>query len=91
MVGRRLSRRHPPAAVVAAGGVVVAGARAIVVAVLPRARFSKRNLAGGALFAAPVAAHMLWRHSYYGSWLPNTLGAKTGNLWQQVHGGSDYF
>lgn len=29
-----------------------------------------------AAFAAPCLAHLLWRHSYYGQWLPNTYYAK---------------
>jgi len=68
-------------AVVAVIGVVLG---------LPRALFGPRNLVRGALFVVPVAAHLLWRKSYYGSWLPNTLAAKTGNLQQQLAGGTDY-
>ncbi|WP_437916327.1 hypothetical protein WME73_16675 [Sorangium sp. So ce302] len=41
-------------------------------------------------FALPVAAHLVWRHSYYGAWLPNTLAAKTGDFAQQIQGGGDY-
>jgi arabinofuranosyltransferase len=52
--------------------------------------FSRRNAVRMILFALPVAAHLLWRHSYYGAWLPNTLSAKTGDLTQQLNGGSDY-
>ncbi|WP_433936120.1 hypothetical protein AB3662_15595 [Sorangium cellulosum] len=52
--------------------------------------FSRRNLLRLLAFALPVAAHLLWRHSYYGAWLPNTLAAKTGNFAQQLQGGSDY-
>lgn len=52
--------------------------------------FGAQNLLRGALFAAPIALHMLWRHSYYGTWLPNTLSAKTGNLVGQLHGGMRY-
>ncbi|XXT23539.1 hypothetical protein WME94_18545 [Sorangium sp. So ce429] len=52
--------------------------------------FSRRNLLRLVAFALPVAAHLLWRHSYYGAWLPNTLAAKTGNFAQQLQGGSDY-
>jgi hypothetical protein len=53
--------------------------------------FSPQNLLRGALFVLPVAAHVLWRHSYYGAWLPNTLSAKTGDLSAQVGWGWDYF
>ncbi|AGP36231.1 hypothetical protein SCE1572_18080 [Sorangium cellulosum So0157-2] len=52
--------------------------------------FTRRNVLRLATFALPVAAHLLWRHSYYGAWLPNTLAAKTGNFSQQLQGGSDY-
>ncbi|MGK3994617.1 hypothetical protein [Sorangium sp. So ce1024] len=51
---------------------------------------SRRNLLRVLAFALPVAAHLLWRYSYYGAWLPNTLAAKTGNFSQQLQGGSDY-
>lgn len=61
-----------------------------VVAHLPRSILARRNLLRGALFVAPVAVHLLWRHSYYGRWLPNTLGAKTGDMKQQLAGGFDY-
>ena len=52
--------------------------------------FSKQNLIRGALFVAPVAIHLLFRHSYYGTWLPNTLSAKTGNLQGQLNAGGRY-
>ncbi|HVY45350.1 MAG TPA: hypothetical protein VHB21_05700, partial [Minicystis sp.] len=57
---------------------------------LGRRFFGRQNLLRGALFAAPVAAHVLFRHAYYGTWLPNTLGAKTGNLQSQVQAGEAY-
>ena len=28
-----------------------------------------------------VAVHLLWRHSFYGEWLPNTFFAKSNGLW----------
>ncbi|AKT35942.1 hypothetical protein [Chondromyces crocatus] len=52
--------------------------------------FGLRNLVRGLLFIAPVGLHMLWRHAYYGTWLPNTLSAKTGDLTAQLHGGARY-
>ncbi|EYF05539.1 hypothetical protein [Chondromyces apiculatus] len=52
--------------------------------------FGVQNLLRGALFVLPVGLHMLWRHGYYGTWLPNTLSAKTGNLTAQLHGGVRY-
>ncbi|NOT30960.1 MAG: hypothetical protein HOP15_10980, partial [Planctomycetes bacterium] len=35
----------------------------------------------GLAYALPVAAHLLWRHSYYGDWLPNTFRAKVPGTW----------
>src|SRR5262245_17389983 len=32
-------------------------------------------------YAVPVGAHLLWRHAYYGSWLPNTFYAKVPGTW----------
>ncbi|WP_437798167.1 hypothetical protein [Sorangium sp. So ce693] len=52
--------------------------------------FGRQNLLRGVVFAAPIACHMLWRHSYYGTWLPNTLSAKTGSLAEQLAGGQRY-
>jgi hypothetical protein len=52
--------------------------------------FARRNLMRGAIFVAIVGAHLLFRHAYYGAWVPNTLGAKTGNLEGQLRGGQDY-
>ena len=41
----------------------------------------------GLLFAVPVTAHALWRHAYYGDWLPNTWYAKVGGLsWWDMGG-----
>jgi len=57
---------------------------------LGRDFFRRQNLLRGIIFVIPIALHMLWRHGYYGSWLPNTLSAKTGNLEQQLHSGADY-
>jgi arabinofuranosyltransferase len=50
------------------------------------ANFSKRRSVGACLwFALPflviVGGHLLWRHSYYGYWLPNTWYAKVHGLW----------
>jgi arabinofuranosyltransferase len=70
-----------PLAVLAACGLLAG---------LPRALLGVRNLARGGMFIAPVALHLLWRHSYYGRWLPNTLTAKTGDMGAQLAGGTDY-
>lgn len=58
---------------------------------LGRRFFSAQNILRGVLFVLPVAAHVLWRRSYYGAWLPNTLSAKTGDLSAQINWGWDYF
>jgi arabinofuranosyltransferase len=50
----------------------------------------RQSLIRGVLFVAPIAAHMLWRHGFYGTWLPNTLSAKTGDFNQQIEGGGRY-
>ncbi len=51
---------------------------------------SRRSVLRLVAFALPVAAHLVWRHSYYGAWLPNTLAAKTGDFAQQIQSGADY-
>ncbi len=52
--------------------------------------FERRNLVRAALFLGPVAAHVIFRRLYYGTWVPNTFTAKTGNLDQQIQGGLHY-
>ena len=41
------------------------------------------------LFAA-VGAHVLWRYSYYGDYLPNTARVKAGFSMHRLHRGVDY-
>ena len=62
----------------------------LVMLTLGRRFFGRQNLLRGALFVAPIAAHLLWRHAYYGEWLPATLYAKTGDLQRQLRGGRAY-
>ncbi|MFO0635459.1 MAG: hypothetical protein U0168_21655 [Nannocystaceae bacterium] len=57
---------------------------------LGRKMFARQNLVRGLLFVGPLAIHMLWRHSYYGSWTPATLAAKTGDLKAQWRNGRGY-
>jgi arabinofuranosyltransferase len=57
---------------------------------LGRRFFGRQNLLRGAIFLVPVACHTLWRHAYYGTWLPNTAMAKLGNLTEQIAGGKRY-
>jgi arabinofuranosyltransferase len=57
---------------------------------LGRQMFARQNLIRGLLFAAVIGTHLLWRHGYYGAWLPNSFSAKTGNLHDQLLRGQDY-
>ncbi|MEM6992215.1 MAG: hypothetical protein AAF721_17015 [Myxococcota bacterium] len=57
---------------------------------LGRRFVSAQNLKRGLLFAAPLLAHMIWRKAYYGSWVPSTLGAKTGDMALQIKRGTSY-
>jgi hypothetical protein len=45
----------------------------------------RSSLRAGLCWAAPyvslVGAHLLWRHAYYGYWLPNTFYAKVPGAW----------
>jgi arabinofuranosyltransferase len=45
----------------------------------------RRSLRAGLFWATPyvalVGAHLLWRHAYYGYWLPNTFTAKVPGAW----------
>ena len=52
--------------------------------------FRWRHAYSIAAFTAIVGAHLIWRHSYYGAWLPNTLAAKTGDLRTQATSGLHY-
>lgn len=58
---------------------------------LGRGIIGRQNVLRGLVFTAIVGAHLLWRHAYYGSWLPNTLSAKTGDIVQQLRNGRAYF
>lgn len=65
----------------------VAGAVAAADA-LRRRRPLAPLVAWGALYLVPVLAHLAWRRSYYGAWLPNTFRAKVPEpQWEQ---GFDY-
>ncbi len=50
----------------------------------------RRVASGAAVFALIFGAYLLWRHSYYGHWLPNTLAAKTGDVSTQFSSGFKY-
>lgn len=50
-------------------------------------RVDLRSLAAIALpFAVIVGVHLLWRHGYYGEWLPNTYYAKNVRPWWDAGG-----
>lgn len=66
------------------------GARAGAAPATPASRPLWRRGAGLLVLAAGVAAHLLWRHAYYGDWLPNTYYAKTGDLAGQLRTGLPY-
>ncbi|HEX9294926.1 MAG TPA: hypothetical protein VF881_03805 [Polyangiaceae bacterium] len=63
---------------------------AIAMLCLGRRFFGGKNLVRGALFTLVLGSHVLWRHAYYGRWLPNTFSAKTGNFSGQVESGWGY-
>ena len=50
----------------------------------------QRALARLALFGIVAGTHVLWRRSYYGSWLPTTYYAKTGALLPRLQAGLLY-
>lgn len=50
-----------------------------------------RALAIAALvFAVPLVTHLLWRHAYYGQWLPNTWAVKQAGRLLRETWGVDY-
>jgi len=59
----------------ALGGVL------LLVDVLQRRRSPRALLAYASPLVLVVGTHLLWRHAYYGAWLPNTFYAKVGGLW----------
>ena len=64
-------------------------ALALLAALVAGAR--PRALMRPALAALVVlAAHFLWRHGYYGEWLPNTARVKTGLSGARLERGANY-
>ena len=57
---------------------------------LGRRIFARQNLVRGALFVAPMLAHLIFRKVYYGPGMLATLAAKTGNLEGQIPMGLGY-
>lgn len=66
-------------------GLVLAAATAGVLAIHLRER-GRPHLrdAQGAWPLLAVPAHLLWRHGFYGAWLPNTYYAKGGDPWPEA-------
>jgi arabinofuranosyltransferase len=90
MLSVQLSMKSRSTPMLIVAGIVTIVSLAVFVVSMPRTMFSRRNLLRAAIFIVPIALHIAWRHSYYGTWLPNTLTAKTGSLAQQVAGGAKY-
>jgi arabinofuranosyltransferase len=76
--------------------IAVFGLAWLVVVGLPRVlrdrtvlrELPRRQLAYAVLiFAVPLLGHLLWRHAYYGAWVPNTWSIKThGALLRESYG-----
>jgi hypothetical protein len=49
--------------------------------ILARRRPLRPSLIWAAVYLAPVGAHLLWRHAYYGFWVPNSFRAKVAGAW----------
>jgi arabinofuranosyltransferase len=69
-------------------GLLYAGATLLIPALLwLRTRSGPRALArdlAGLLPLLAIPAHLLWRHGFYGEWLPNTYYAKVVAAWPEA-------
>jgi hypothetical protein len=54
----------------------------------PRLGVAPKRAWAAALLLAPGLAHLLWRHAYYGAWLPNTYTLKAGSWPGKWSGGA---
>jgi hypothetical protein len=64
------------------GGIFMAAAGLCLLGdALSRGRSLKSCVLFTLPFVAIVGSHFLWRHAYYGYWLPNTFYAKVHGLW----------
>jgi arabinofuranosyltransferase len=52
-----------------------------VIQVLSRKRTARSFLLWVLPFAVIVGTHLVWRHAYYGYWLPNSFYAKVSGFW----------
>ncbi len=62
----------------------------LLMLLLGRALVSRQNVLRAAVFCAPLLLHLAFRRAYYGAWLPNTAGAKLGDLQAQIPAGMSY-
>lgn len=65
----------------------------ILVSIFPAAETRRAHCGIAALFVTcAFIPYLFWRHSFYGSWLPNTVAAKVGiNTFEKFGRGVDYF
>jgi arabinofuranosyltransferase len=66
------------------GLLPVAATAATAVWLLAARRCTLRGAAIGLLPLLAIGAHVLWRHSFYGEWLPNTYYAKITAPWPEA-------
>jgi len=91
MAGFHLRSQFASQYLVAKLGLVLMGAAMVVggIAAFP-ARGERGLWAAVGVVVTVAGAHFLFRHLYYGAWLPNTLAAKTGSAIQQWQSGATY-
>ena len=77
------------AALLRADGALWAGL-ALAAAVVSDRRRLRPAFGALAILVAGVAAHLLWRHGYYGEWIPNTARVKAGLSPMRLERGSFY-
>ncbi|MCG3128421.1 MAG: hypothetical protein CHACPFDD_03309 [Phycisphaerae bacterium] len=65
-------------------------AAVVALGILPGSQRYRRTLLYGLPVALLLAAHLAWRCSYYGDWLPNTYYAKVGLNRESVLRGAKY-
>jgi len=64
--------------------------RAIYRWMVQKNRLRRQDWLWAELFALGFGVFLLWRRTYYGYWLPNTVYAKTGDLRSQMRVGMEY-
>ncbi len=77
------------AALLRADGALWAGL-ALAAAVVAHRRLVRPAVVALAILAAGVAVHLVWRHGYYGEWIPNTARVKAGLSPMRLERGSLY-